>query len=305
LKHLISIHDVTSDEIKQIFKLAQTLKRQLKEGLQHHLLSGKTLGMIFSKSSTRTRVSFEVGIYQLGGYPLFLNLSDIQLGRGETISDTARVLSRYLNAIMIRTYNHSDVEELAKHSSIPVINGLTDLAHPCQALTDLFTVYENRHSLKGLKLAYIGDGNNVANSLLQACSKLGMDISVATPQGYGCNKNIIEIAKQDAQSSGSKIILTNNPEEAIHNADVVYTDTWVSMGQEDEKQKRINIFRKYQVNAELFSKANEHAMFLHCLPAYREYEVTEDVIDGPNSFVLEEAENRMHIQKAIMVMLMG
>jgi len=305
LKHLISIHDVTSDEIKQIFKLAQTLKRQLKEGLQHHLLSGKTLGMIFSKSSTRTRVSFEVGIYQLGGYPLFLNLSDIQLGRGETISDTARVLSRYLNAIMIRTYNHSDVEELAKHSSIPVINGLTDLAHPCQALTDLFTVYENRHSLKGLKLAYIGDGNNVANSLLQACSKLGMDISVATPQGYGCNKNIIEIAKQDAQSSGSKIILTNNPEEAIHNADVVYTDTWVSMGQEDEKQKRIDIFRKYQVNAELFSKANEHAMFLHCLPAYREYEVTEDVIDGPNSFVLEEAENRMHIQKAIMVMLMG
>jgi len=305
LKHLISIHDVTSDEIKQIFKLAQTLKRQLKEGLQHHLLSGKTLGMIFSKSSTRTRVSFEVGIYQLGGYPLFLNLSDIQLGRGETISDTARVLSRYLNAIMIRTYNHSDVEELAKHSSIPVINGLTDLAHPCQALTDLFTVYENRHSLKGLKLAYIGDGNNVANSLLQACSKLGMNISVATPQGYGCNKNIIEIAKQDAQSSGSKIILTNNPEEAIHNADVVYTDTWVSMGQEDEKQKRIDIFRKYQVNAELFSKANEHAMFLHCLPAYRGYEVTEDVIDGPNSFVLEEAENRMHIQKAIMVMLMG
>ncbi len=305
MKHLISIHDVTSDEIKQIFKLAQTLKRQLKEGLQHHLLSGKTLGMIFSKSSTRTRVSFEVGIYQLGGYPLFLNLSDIQLGRGETISDTARVLSRYLNAIMIRTYNHSDVEELAKHSSIPVINGLTDLAHPCQALTDLFTVYENRHSLKGLKLAYIGDGNNVANSLLQACSKLGMNISVATPQGYGCNKNIIEIAKQDAQSSGSKIILTNNPEEAIHNADVVYTDTWVSMGQEDEKQKRIDIFRKYQVNAELFSKANEHAMFLHCLPAYRGYEVTEDVIDGPNSFVLEEAENRMHIQKAIMVMLMG
>jgi len=305
MKHLINIHVLTSDEIKQIFKLAETLKRQLKEGLQHHLLSGKTLGMIFNKSSTRTRVSFEVGIYQLGGYPLFLNLSDIQLGRGETISDTARVLSRYLNAIMIRTYSHSDVEELAKYSSIPVINGLTDLAHPCQALTDLFTVYENRRSLEGLKLAYIGDGNNVANSLLLACSKTGMDISAATPQGYECNESIVELAKQDAIKSGSKIILTNDPEEAVHNADVVYTDTWVSMGQEEEKQKRIDVFKKYQVNAELFSKAKKNAMFLHCLPAYRGYEVTEDVIDGQNSFVFEEAENRMHIQKAIMVMLMG
>jgi ornithine carbamoyltransferase len=305
MKDLISIHELSQDEIWQIFKLTKTLKRQLKEGLQHKVLAGRTLGMIFTKSSTRTRVSFEVGMYQLGGYPLFLSSSDIQLGRGETISDTAKVLSRYLDGIMIRTYKHTDVEDLAKYSSIPIINGLTDLLHPCQALADLFTIYEKKGKLEKLKLAYLGDGNNVAHSLLFACAKTGMHISVATPEGYECNGTVVEEAKQDSLKTGSEIILTSDPEEAISNADIVYTDTWVSMGQEDEKQKRVEAFKQYQVNAELFSKAKKNAMFLHCLPAYRDYEVTEEVIDGPQSYVFEEAENRMHVQKAIMVMLMG
>jgi len=305
MKHLISLNDVTTEEIEKLFTLAAKLKAELKQGIEHHLLKGKTLGMIFSKSSTRTRVSFEVGIYQLGGYPMFLSASDIQLGRGETIYDTAQVLSRYIDGIMIRTFKHSDVEDLAKYGTIPVINGLTDLMHPCQILADLFTIYEKKGKLQGLKLAYVGDGNNVANSLLHGCAKVGMDIAVATPENYDCDGNIIEEAKSAAAKSGSKVILTRDPEEAVKNADAVYTDTWVSMGQEAEKEMRIKIFMPYQVNSKLFSFAKEDAVFLHCLPAYRGFEVTESVIDGPNSIIFDEAENRLHMQKAIMATLMG
>ncbi len=305
MKHLISLNDLSKEQIEDILKLSEKLKKQLKEGVQHHLLKGKTLGMIFTKSSTRTRVSFEVGMYQLGGYPLFLSANDIQLGRGETIYDTAQVLSRYIDGIMIRTFKQSDVEDLAKYGNIPVINGLTDLMHPCQILADLLTVYEHKGKLKGLKMAYLGDGNNVAHSLLHGCSKVGMDIAVAAPKGYECDPEIVDQAVEAAKQEGSRVIITEDPIEAIANADVVYTDTWVSMGQEAEKAERIKIFSPYQVNGELFSKANEDAIFLHCLPAYRGYEVTEDVIDGPQSVIFDEAENRMHAQKAVMVMLMG
>ena len=305
MKHLISIHDLTKEEIYEIFDLSKKLKTDLKEGREHKLLKGKTLGMIFTKSSTRTRVSFEVGMYQLGGYPLFLSAGDIQLGRGETIYDTAQVLSRYLDGIMIRTYAHQDVLDLARYGSIPVINGLTDLMHPCQVLADLFTIIEKKGKLEGLKLAYVGDGNNMAHSLLHGCAKVGMDISVATPPNYECNNTIVAEAIEDAKLSGSKIVLTYDPVEAIQDADVVYTDTWVSMGQEAEKNERLAVFKPYQVNKKLFSLAKKDAIFLHCLPAYRGYEVTEDVIDGPNSVVFDEAENRLHVQKAIMVMVMG
>jgi len=305
MDHLISINDLSLQEIEEILSLSEKLKRQLKEGVSHHILKGKTLGLIFTKSSTRTRVSFEVGMYQLGGSSLFLSSNDIQLGRGETIYDTAQVLSRYIDGIMIRTFKHSDVEELAKYGSIPVINGLTDLMHPCQILADLFTVYEHKGTLKGLKLAYVGDGNNVANSLLHGCAKVGMNIAVATPKGYECDSNIVYEAQEEARRSGSEIILTEDPAEAAANADVIYTDTWVSMGQESEKEERIKIFMPYQVNSQLFSKAKEDAIFLHCLPAYRGYEVTEEIIDGPQSVIFDEAENRMHVQKAIMALLMG
>ena len=304
MKHLISLFDITPEETEEIFKLSFRLKKELKVGTQHHILKGKTLGMIFSKSSTRTRVSFEVGMYQLGGYPLFLSSSDIQLGRGETIYDTAQVLSRYISGIMIRTFKHSDVEDLARYGSIPVINGLTDLMHPCQILADLFTVLEVKGRLKGLKMAYVGDGNNVANSLLHGCAKVGMDISVATPAGYGCDERIIEEAKSDAKKYGSSVIITEDPVEAVRTADVVYTDTWVSMGQEAEKEMRLKTFMPYQVNRKLFSEAQNDAVFLHCLPAYRGLEVSEEVIDGPQSLVFEEAENRLHVQKAIMAILM-
>jgi ornithine carbamoyltransferase len=305
MKHLIDLNEVTLEEIEGLFTLAQRLKNDVRNGVEHHILKGKTLGMIFSKSSTRTRVSFEVGMYQLGGYPMFLSSSDIQLGRGETIHDTARVLSRYISGIMIRTFKHSDVVDLARYGTIPVINGLTDLMHPCQILADLFSVYEVKGKLQGLKLAYVGDGNNVANSLLHGCAKTGMDISVATPAGYECDGTIIEQAKAAAAKSGSRVVLTGDPEEAVSGADVVYTDTWVSMGQEAEKEMRVKTFMPYQVNEKLFARAKGDAMFLHCLPAYRGLEVTESIIDGPNSAVFEEAENRLHIQKAIMATLMA
>lgn len=305
MKHLVSLNDLTPKEIDEILKLAVKLKKEHKEGTKHPLLEGKTLGMIFSKSSTRTRVSFEVGMVQLGGYPLFLNSGDIQLGRGEPIYDTAQVLSRYLDGIMIRTFKHSDVEDLAKYGTIPVINGLTDLMHPCQILADLMTIGEHKGTLKGLKLAYVGDGNNVANSLLHGCALVGMDIAVATPEGYDCDAGIIEEAQGIAKLSGSGILLTRDPVEAVKNADVVYTDTWVSMGQEAEKEKRMAIFMPYQVNKELMANAKKDAIFLHCLPAYRGYEVTEEVIDGSQSVIFDEAENRMHAQKAVMVLLMG
>ena len=306
MKHLLTLHDWSTEEILDTLNLADKLKYEQKHGIEHHLLKGKTLGMIFSKSSTRTRVSFEVGMYQLGGSALFLSANDIQLGRGESVYDTANVLSRFLDGIMIRTFKQSDVEDLARFGSIPVINGLTDLVHPCQILADFQTIREHKEGqLKGLKLAYIGDGNNMAHSLLYGGAKVGMDISVATPPEYTCDAQVVKNALEDAKATGAKLTLTCDPQEAIKGADVVYADTWVSMGQEEEKEEKIKVFSNYQINKELFSQADKHAIFLHCLPAYRGYEVTEDVIDGPQSVVFDEAENRLHAQKAVMVRLLG
>lgn len=304
-KDFISLHDYSKEEITKLLNLALKLKQEQKNGIPHPILKGKTLGMIFTKSSTRTRVSFEVGMTQLGGYPLFLSGNDIQLGRGESIYDTANVLSRYLDAIMIRTYDHKDVLDLAKYASIPIINALTDLLHPCQVLADLQTTYEHKGKLEGLKMAYIGDGNNMAHSLMYGCAKVGMEIAVATPEGYECDAEITENAKADAKENGGKVWTTYDPAEAIKDADVVYSDTWVSMGQESEKAERIGIFMPYQVNKELFAKAKSDALFMHCLPAYRGYEVTEDVIDSPQSVIFDEAENRLHAQKAVMATLMS
>lgn len=305
MKHFIDINDLTYEEILDLLDLADKLKKQNKTGIKHKVLSGKTLGMIFAKSSTRTRISFEVGMYQLGGHALFLSNQDIQLGRGETVADTARVMSRYLDGIMIRTFDHQDVLDLADHGSIPIINGLTDLMHPCQALTDLMTIREHKGTLKGLKMAYLGDGNNMANSLLQAASLCGMDIAIATPADYGCETTCIEQARSNAVAQGSKVIITTDAREAVSGADVIYTDTWVSMGQEDEKAKRIKIFTDYQVNGELMSLADSKAIFMHCLPAYRGLEVTEQVLEGPQSVIFDEAENRLHAQKAVMVRLLS
>lgn len=305
MKHLLKISDLGTEEFEGLMSLTEKLKNETKRGKTHHLLKGKSLGMIFAKSSTRTRVSFEVGMHQLGGNPLFLSSTDIQLGRGETIYDTANVLSRYLDGIMIRTFKQSDVEDLARYGSIPIINGLTDDHHPCQALADLFTIYEHKNTLKGLKLAYIGDGNNVAHSLVEACALAGINFSVATPKGYECDKGIMDGAKHRAKSIGSVITETNDPEEAISNADAVYTDTWISMGQEKEKEDRIKLFMPYQINKELYAHAKDDAIFLHCLPAYRGLEMTEDIIDSPFSVVFDEAENRLHAQKAVMAALMG
>ncbi|MBR3791357.1 MAG: ornithine carbamoyltransferase [Clostridia bacterium] len=304
MKDFISLHDLTKEEIENLIKLSIELKTDLKKGIQHKILKDKTLGMIFSKSSTRTRVSFEVGMTQLGGYPLFLSANDIQLGRGETIYDTAKVLERYLDGIMIRTYSHDDVIELAKHADIPVINALTDLLHPCQVLADLQTVYEKKGTLENLKFTYIGDGNNMAHSIMYGCGKMGIDCAIASPQGYMPNQDVIDNAKEDFKKSGADLIITQDPVEAIKDADIVYTDTWVSMGQEAEKAERIKIFMPYQINKELFKNAKSDALFMHCLPAYRGYEVTEDVIDGANSVIFDEAENRLHAQKAIMATLM-
>jgi ornithine carbamoyltransferase len=306
VKHLLSLNDWTSDEIIGVLDLADKLKYENKNGIRHdHHLKSKTLGMIFSKSSTRTRVSFEVGMQQLGGYALFLSSTDIQLGRGETVHDTAKTLSRYLDGIMIRTFLQKDVTELAKFGTIPIINGLTDELHPCQVLADLMTVREKLGPLKGLKLAYVGDGNNVANSLLIGCTKTGIDISVATPAEYACGSKYVEIAKKIAEHTKSNIEITTDAKNAVEGADVVYTDTWISMGMENEKEKRIKIFSQYQVNKQLLSLAKPNAIFMHCLPAYRGFEVTEDVIDGSQSVVFDEAENRLHAQKAVMVKLLA
>ena len=305
MKHFIDLSDISANEILELLELAEKLKTENKQKVPHHLLDGKTLGMIFAKSSTRTRVSFEVGMYQLGGYPLILNTNDIQLGRGETVYDTAKVLSRFIDAIMIRTFKQSDVEDLAKYGSIPVINALTDDTHPCQIIADLLTIQECKGTLKGLKLAYVGDGNNVANTLLQGCTKVGMDIAIAAPQGYGCAKKYITEAYETAKISGSVVTITENPIEAVKGADVLYTDTWVSMGMESEKASRIELFRDYQINSSLAAHANPDAIFLHCLPAYRGLEVSEEIIDGLQSKVFDEAENRLHAQKAILVKLLS
>jgi ornithine carbamoyltransferase len=303
-KDLLAISDLTSKDIEKIFKRTAAVKKMQKQGKIHHPLKRKTLGMIFEKSSTRTRVSFEVGMYQLGGQALFLSPTDLQMGRGETIADTARTLSRYLDGIMIRTFAQKTVEELARYATVPIINGLTDLHHPCQALADLFTLLERKGKLKGLKLAFIGDGNNVANSLIQSCVRTGMHFSIASPKGYALSPAIISGEQTEAERTGSIIDVSEDPVRAAREADVLYTDVWASMGQEAEHAKRIRDFQGFQVNAELMKAAKKGALFMHCLPAHREEEVTTEVIDGPRSVIFDEAENRLHVQKAIMESLM-
>lgn len=302
----LSIHELTTEDVQEILALTGELKAKQKSGVEHHLLKGKTLGMIFEKSSTRTRVSFETGMYQLGGQALFLSNRDLQIGRGEPIKDTARVLSRYLDGIMIRTYGHEIVTELAKWADIPIINGLTDLLHPCQALTDVFTLQEYKgKDLKGLNMTFIGDGNNMAHSLMFACTKLGINFHWAGPKGYEMDSHIIELAKEDAKATGSQIKLLHDPMEAAKDADVICTDVYASMGQEEEQAKRLKDFAGFQVNQELLSVADKRVVVMHCLPAHRGEEVIEDVFEAQANVIFDEAENRLHTQKAIMALCMG
>lgn len=303
-KDFLTLADYTATEILNLLEEAKQLKQAHQAGRIVQPLKGKILGMIFEKSSTRTRVSFEAGMLQLGGHALFLSNRDLQIGRGEPISDTAKVLSEYVDGIMIRTDAHQKVVELAKHASIPVINGLTDLDHPCQALADLLTIQECKGTLKGLKMAFIGDGNNVAHALLLAAAKTGMNLAVATPVGYEPDENVVAYAKSVAQETGGDILITTSPQEAVQGADVVYTDVWTSMGQEQENEVRLQAFAAYQVNEELMSLAHEQYIFMHCLPAHREEEVTASVIDGNHSVVFQQAGNRLHAQKALLVKLL-
>lgn len=299
----LSLKDYSTEEILDLLNLAIELKKPENKHLP--LLKGKVLGMIFEKSSTRTRVSFEAGMLQLGGHAMFLSSQDTQLGRGETIADTARVLSGYLDGLMIRTFHQSAVEELAKFSSIPVINGLTDDYHPCQVLADLMTLIEHFGELKGRKLAYIGDGNNMANSLMIGAAKVGLDIAIAAPKGYEPQAEMVELAQAIAKDTGSVVTVTHDPVEAVKNSDAIYTDVWASMGQEAEAIKRLNDFEGFQVNADLVQHAKADYIFMHCLPAHREEEVTTDILEGPHSVIFQEAENRLHAQKAVLVTLMG
>ena len=300
MKHLLKMLDLSTEEIIEILNLADQLKYELKHNIPHPHLKGKSLGMIFQKSSTRTRVSFETGMYRLGGYPLFLSSHDLQIGRGEPVQDTARVLSRYLDGIMIRTFAQKEVEDLAEYGSIPVINGLTDFCHPCQILADLMTVREFKGQFDGLKMCFIGDGNNMANSLIVGGLKVGMKVSVACPEGYHPDKQVLDFAKDY-----DCFELTDSPVQAAAGADVVFTDVWASMGQEGEAEKRRIAFKGYQVNDEVMAAANPDAMVQHCLPAHREEEITEKVFEAHANEIFEEAENRLHAQKAVMVKLMG
>jgi len=301
-KDFIEIHDYSADDVREIFEIARDMKASPDK--YRDALKGQTLAMIFEKSSTRTRVSFEVGMYQLGGHALFLSSRDIQLGRGEPIYDTAKVLSRYVNGIMARTFAHKTVTELAEYASVPVINGLTDLSHPTQAMTDYFTAWEHLGELKGRKLAYVGDGNNMAHSLMFGAPKVGMHIAVATPGGYAPDPFVVATAQADADQAGTKVIVTTSIEEAVRDADVVTTDVWASMGQEAEAQKRQRDFEGWQVDTRVMSFARKEAIFMHCLPAHRGEEVAGEVIDSPRSVIYDEAENRLHVQKAIMYLLM-
>lgn len=302
-KDLISIHDYSASDVAEVFRVAAEMKKGPEKYADS--LRGKTLAMVFEKSSTRTRVSFEVGMFQLGGHALFLSARDIQLGRGEPVHDTAKVLSRYVDGIMARTFAHKTVTDLAEHSSVPVINGLTDLLHPCQGLTDYFTAWEKFDGkLQGRRLAWIGDGNNMAHSLMFGASKVGMDITVATPKGYEPHPEIIAKAKADADAAGTKLHLTNSIDEAADGADVVETDVWASMGQEEEAQKRVRDFEGWQVDDRVMSLARKEAIFMHCLPAHRGEEVSASVADGSQSVIFDEAENRLHVQKALMYLLM-
>lgn len=304
-KDLISIHDLSVGEVATILEVARKLKRMQKKGVPHEYLRGKTLAMLFSKASTRTRVSFEVGFHQLGGHALYLNDAVTQLGRGEPVRDTARVLSRFVDGIMIRTFSHDSVIELAEYADVPVINGLTDLLHPCQALTDMFTIQEKMKVLKGRKLVYVGDGNNMAHSLMFACAKVGMNMICASPKGYQPNPTILAQAQEDALQTGCSITVEEDLFHAAKDADVLYTDVWTSMGEEDEREVRFQALHNYQINSELLAQARPEAIVLHCLPAHRGEEITEEVLEGSQSVVFDEAENRLHVQKAIMALLMS
>lgn len=304
-KDLISMNDLSVGEVATIFDVAKKLKQKQKKGEPHQYLKGKTLAMIFSKASTRTRVSFETGFFQLGGHPIYLNDSSSQVGRGEPVRDTARVLSRFADGIMIRTFSHDAVKELAEYASIPVINGLTDLEHPCQALTDLFTIMEHKEVLKGRKLVYVGDGNNMTNSLMVACAKVGMNMVCACPVGYHPDPVIFREACEEGKKTGCTIEIEEDLFKAAKGADVLYTDVWASMGQEGEQSIRKEALGDYQINKELLKVARPDAIVLHCLPAHRGEEITDDVIEGPQSVVFDQAENRLHVQKAIMALLMS
>ncbi len=299
MKHLLKLMDWSTKEITEVLNLADQLKFEKKNGISHHLLKGKTLGMIFSKSSTRTRVSFEVGMYDLGGNALFLSSRDLQIGRGEPVEDTARVLSRYLDGIMIRTFEQKEVEDLAKHGSIPIINGLTDYCHPCQVLADLMTIREYKGACQGNKLCYIGDGNNMTNSLIVGGIKMGMEVAVACPKGYEPDQEIMAWAKENGKFTCAENVL-----EAAKDADVLYTDVWASMGQESEAEERKKVFQGYQINAEVMKVADPAAMVMHCLPAHRGEEITAEVFEAHANELFDEAENRLHAQKAVLVKCM-
>jgi len=303
--HLVSIADLNREALEHILQTAIDLKSQLKGGVGHARLPGKVLAMIFEKPSTRTRISFETGILQLGGHGLYLSSRDLQLGRGESIADTARVLSRYVNGVMARVFKHQTIVDLAAHGSVPVINGLCDEEHPCQALGDLLTVQEHKGKVEGLHMAYVGDGNNVAHSLMLAGALVGMHVTVAHPPGYAPMQKYVDQARALGKETGARIHVTEDPAEGVRGADVIYTDVWTSMGQEGEEEARGKVFAPFQINQRLVSRANEDAIVMHCLPAHRGEEITDEVMDGPQSVVFDQAENRLHVQKSIMALLMA
>ncbi len=304
-KDLLDVAALSKTEIESLLTLAIRLKDKQRRGVSHPLLQGKTLGLLFEKPSTRTRVSFEAGMNQLGGHALVLPMGDIQLSRGESVSDTARVLSRYLDGIVIRTYDHATVQEWAREATMSVINGLTDLSHPCQALSDLLTIREKKGRLKGIKIAYIGDGNNVANSLIEAAAKMGMTIALGCPAGYQPDQHVVDLARLEAEKTGAAIESSHDPSIAAKEADVIYTDVWISMGREREQARRLKVLAPYQVNSRLVGRAKPDAIVMHCLPAHRGEEISAEVLDGPQSVIIDQAENRLHMQKAILTKLLG
>jgi ornithine carbamoyltransferase len=303
-KDLLDVAAVPRALVERLLILAAALKDKQRRGIPHDLLKGKTLGLLFQKPSTRTRVSFEAGMHQLGGHALVLPMADIQLSRGESVADTARVLSRYLDGIVIRTYDHATVEEWAREATMPVINGLTDLSHPCQALSDLLTITEKKGRLKGIKIAYVGDGNNVANSLIEAAAKMGMTIALGCPSGYQPDQHVVDLARVEAAKTGALVELSEDPFVAVKEADVVYADVWISMGREREQARRLRVLAPYQVNSRLVGKAKPDAIVMHCLPAHRGEEITAEVLDGRQSVIIDQAENRLHMQKAILTTLL-
>jgi len=303
-RDFLAIHDFTTKEIEHLLIRAKELKAMQKKGVEQPLLKGKTLGLLFEKQSTRTRVSFEVAIFQLGGYSLYLSPAQIQMGRGEEVRDTAKVFSRYIDAVVIRTFSHEIIEEWARHSDIPVINGLTDLHHPCQVISDMLTILEKKNRISGIRLAYIGDGNNVAHSLVEGAALMGMEIRLASPEGYEPDEVIIDNAKRLAKETGAVIKVMQDPSEAAEGADVVYTDVWTSMGLEAEEDDRRSIFQRYQVNRDLMERAKKDAIIMHCLPAHRGEEITNDMMESQMAVVFDQAENRLHVQKALLEMLM-